>query len=212
MMLGEPKPEISMVVENYLQAIYKLHERGERVFPTRLAEVMDVSVATVVGTLKRLNKKFTDRGQAVGESVVRRHRLAERMLTELLDVEWFRAHTEAHRLEHAISPYVEKKLAAVLGYPQTSPFGSRIPGYDQGFNPPPMKPLSETEEGDTTVIEQVPEEDIQLLEYFDRSGLRPGERLDVLELAPYKGTISLLLGGKEVVLGMEVAEKVLVQA
>ena len=224
MMLGEPKPEISMVVENYLQAIYKLHERGERVFPTRLAEVMDVSVATVVGTLKRLNKqgmveigsdkevKFTARGEEVGESVVRRHRLAERMLTELLGVEWFRAHTEAHRLEHAISPYVEKKLAAVLGYPQTNPFGSPIPGYDEGFNPPPMKPLSDTKEGDSTVVEQVPEEDIQLLEYFDQCGLRPGERLDVLELAPFKGTISLRLDGNEVVLGMEVAEKVLVQA
>ena len=153
MLLNEPKPEVSAVVENYLQAIYKLKERDERVFPTRLAEVMDVSIATVVGTLKRLSKQgmvevgkdkevnFTDKGEELGEAVVRRHRLAERMLTELLGVAWHMAHSEAHRLEHAISPYVETKLAEALGYPKTNPFGMPIPGYSDGLKQPPMNPL-----------------------------------------------------------------------
>jgi len=225
MLLGEPRPEVSVVVENYLQAIYKLNEREERVFPTRLAEVMDVSVATVVGTLKRLSKQglievgrdrdkevnFTSRGKELGEAVVRRHRLAERMLTELLGVEWHRAHAEAHRLEHAISPYVETKLAEALGYPKTNPFGQPIPGYSNDLNPTPMKPLVQTHDGETTVVERVPEEDARLLEFFDSSGIRPGVQLKVKELAPYKGTITLLLEQGEVVLGMEVAEKVLVR-
>lgn len=222
MLLGEPKPEISVVVENYLQAIYKLKERGERVFPTRLAEVMDVSVATVAGTLKRLGKQgmvkvgetkevhFTVRGSEVGESVVRRHRLAECMLTQLLGVEWPRAHVEAHRLEHAISPYVETKLAMALGYPMTNPFGLPIPGYCEGLNPPAMKPLNEIEEGEMTVVEQVPEEDGQLLEFFDSNGLRPGASLAVVEIAPYKGTITVMVNGAEVVLGTEVASTVMV--
>jgi DtxR family Mn-dependent transcriptional regulator len=223
MLLGEPKPEISVVVENYLQAIYKLKERGERVFPTRLAEVMDVSVATVAGTLKRLGKQgmievgetkevhFTVRGSEVGESVVRRHRLAECMLTQLLGVEWPRAHVEAHRLEHAISPYVETKLAMALGYPMTNPFGLPIPGYCEGLNPPAMKPLNEIGEGETTVVEQVPEEDGRLLEFFDGNGLRPGASLEVVEIAPYKGTITVLVNGAEVVLGTEVATTVMVR-
>ena len=224
MLLGEPKPEVSAVVENYLQAIYKLNEREERIFPTRLAEVMDVSVATVVGTLKRLTKqgmievgdnkevKFTSKGNDLGEPVVRRHRLAERMLTELLGVEWHRAHTEAHRLEHAISPYVETKLAKALGYPKTNPFGHPIPGYSSDLNPPPMKTLIQTRVGESTVVERVPEEDPRLLEFFDVSGLKPGAELSVQELAPFKGTITILLNEEAVVLGTEVAETVLVRS
>ena len=223
MLLGEPKPEISVVVENYLQAIYKLKERSERVFPTRLAEVMDVSVATVAGTLKRLGKQgmvqvddskevhFTDRGSEVGESVVRRHRLAECMLTELLGVEWARAHVEAHRLEHAISPYVETKLAASLGYPTVNPFGAPIPGYSEGIDTPAVKPLSETGQGETTVVEQVPEEDPQLLEFFNDTGVKPGAEVEVREIAPYKGTVTLLVNGADVVLGTEVATMVMVR-
>ena len=225
MLLNEPKPEVSAVVENYLQAIYKLKERDERVFPTRLAEVMDVSIATVVGTLKRLSKQgmvevakdkevnFTDRGKELGEAVVRRHRLAERMLTELLGVAWYRAHSEAHRLEHAISPYVEAKLAEALGYPKTNPFGMPIPGYSDGLHQPPMKSLTQTQPGESTTVERVPEDDRLLLEFFDDSGLRPGTQLKIKELAHYKGTITLLLEEEEeVVLGMDVAEKVLVRA
>ena len=224
MLLGEPKPEVSVVVENYLQAIYKLKERGERVFPTRLAEVMDVSIATVVGTLKRLSKQgmvevgkdkevnFTAKGEEVGEAVVRRHRLAERMLTELLGVAWHRAHAEAHRLEHAISPYVETKLAEALGYPKTNPFGMPIPGYSDDLHQPPMKSLTQTQPGESTIVERVPEEDRLLLEFFDDSGLRPGIQLKIKELALYKGTITLLLEEREVVLGMDVAGKVLVRS
>ena len=224
MLLGEPKPEVSVVVENYLQAIYKLKERGERVFSTRLAEVMDVSVATVAGTVKRLGKQgmievsdtkeihFTERGGEVGESVVRRHRLAERMLTELLGVEWPRAHVEAHRLEHAISPYVETKLAASLGYPTTNPFGAPIPGYSEGVDRPAVKPLSEAGQGEATVVEQVPEEDQQLLEFFDEKGVKPGADVAVVEIAPYKGTITLLVNGVDVVLGTDVAASVMVRA
>ncbi len=223
MVLGEPKPEVSVVVENYLQAIYKLNERDERVFPTRLAEVMNVSVATVVGTLKRLIKQgmvevgrdkvvnFTSKGRELGEAVVRRHRLAERMCTELLGVEWHRAHAEAHRLEHAISPYVETKLAEALGYPKTNPFGQSIPGYGDDLARPPMKAMIQTEEGETTVVERVPEEDRRLLEFFDLSGIRPGAEFMVKELAPFKGTMTIMVGKEEVVLGTEVAEKVMVR-
>ena len=224
MLLGEPKPEISVVIENYLQAIYKLKERDERVVPTRLAEVMNVSVATMVGTLKRLSKQgmievgkdkevsFTHRGKELGEAVVRRHRLAERMLTELLGVEWYRAHAEAHRMEHAISPYVETKLAKALGYPKTNPFGQPIPGYSGDLDPPHMKSLTQTHEGESTVVERVPEDDRQLLEFFDNSGLRPGAQLKIKEVAPYRGIITLVLDEEEVVLGMDVADKILVSS
>ena len=223
MMLGEPKPEVSVVIENYLQALYKLMEQEERVVPTRLAEAMDVSVATAVATLKRLTAqgmienaakgkeiKLTRKGKALAESVVRRHRLAERMLVEMIGLEWHKAHREAHRLEHAISPEVEKRLLEVLGYPETNPFGRPIPGYSS--KPDPMKPMSKARVGETIRVQQVPEEDMNLLAFFDSKNLKPGVEVTVKELAEFKGTITLVLGDEEVVLGMEVTRNIMVSA
>ena len=106
---------------------------------------------------------------------------------------------------------METKLAASLGYPTTNPFGAPIPGYSEGLDPPAVKPLSETSPGETTVVEQVPEEDLRLLEFFDDKGVRPGAGLEVMEIAPYKGTITLLVNGADVVLGTEVAAMVMVR-
>ena len=217
-MLGEPKPEVSAVTENYLQAIYKLGERGEAVSPTRLAEAMNVSVATVVGTVKRLTRQgmlavasnkevsLTPKGRELGESVVRRHRLAECMLIEMLDLEWYKAHREAHRLEHAISSDVEVKLVQALGYPETNPYGLPIPGYSG--SQPAVTPLAEGIQGQRAVVRQVPEEDILLLTYFHESNLKPGVEIFLKEVAPFKGTVTIELDGNEVVLGMDVAKKI----
>ncbi|MBI4233253.1 MAG: metal-dependent transcriptional regulator [Chloroflexi bacterium] len=224
MFLGEPKPEVSLVVENYLQAIYKLGERGERVFPSRLADVLDVSAATVVGMLKRLTRQnlvriseakeiaLTPRGRELAEGVVRRHRLAERMLTELLGVEWHHAHEEAHRFEHAISPLVEERMAKALGFPKTCPFGHPIPGYGGELNPPFSKRLDHAVPGEALVVERVPEEDARLLEFLAQSGLKPGARIAVQEVAPFKGTITVRVGDRDVVLGSSVAGTLLVRA
>ncbi len=221
MMLGEPKPEVSVVIENYLQAIFKLMEQEERVVPTRLAEAMNVSVATAVGTLKRLTAqgmiedatkgkmiKLTPKGKDLAESVVRRHRLAERMLVEILGLDWHKAHREAHRLEHAISPEVEQLLLQVLGYPETNPFGRPIPGY--GSNPASLNPLIEAGEGETVLLQQVPEEDMTLLAFLDSNNLKPGIKVTVKEMAAFKGTVTLDVAGEDVVLGTEVAQKIMV--
>lgn len=220
MLLGEPKPELSVVMENYLQAIYKLGERGERVVPTRLAEVMGVSVATAVGTMRRLTKQglisisakkdvtLTPKGQEAGRSVIRRHRLAERMLTELLGLEWYLAHNEAHRWEHAISPYVEEKLAAALGYPQTNPYGSPIPGYFKDLTSRPKTPLNNVSAGASASVEMVYDEDSRLLEFFDQIGLKPGVKVTVTESATFKGTVTILIDQHEFVLGIDVARKI----
>jgi len=221
--LGEPRPEVSAVAENYLQAIYKLSERGIQVFPTPLAETVGVSVATAVGMLRRLTRQglisvaqskeisLTAKGRAVAAAVVRRHRLAERMLTQLLGVDWHLAHEEAHRFEHAISPHVEEKLAAALGHPKTCPFGHPIPGLADA-TPSPVRLLSQVPEGETAVVERVPEEDHRLLEFFDRCGLKPGATLRVTEVAPFKGTVTAVLDSRQVVLGLDVAAKVMVGA
>lgn len=220
--LGEQPPEYSRAVENYLQAIYKLQERGERVYPARLATAMSVSAATVVGTLKRLVRQgfvavsegkeisLTPQGQELARSVVRRHRLAECLLTEVLGVEWHRAHEEAHRLEHGISPYVEERISRVLGNPTRCPFGFPIPGSGGPEGSPGARPLSEAQEGEKVRVERVPEEDPRLLVFFAQSGLKPGAVVVLREVAPFKGTITLQVGERQVVLGTQVASEVLV--
>ena len=155
---------------------------------------------------------FTDRGKDNGESVVRRHRLAETMLTELLGVEWHLAHAEAHRLEHAISPYVEMKLAESLGFPETNPFGMPIPGYCSNLKIPPMKPLSEASGNEVAVVERVPEEDFGLLEYLSQVGIVPGTKLKVIDVAQFKGIVEIDVDGQKVVLGTGVADKLLIRA
>jgi DtxR family Mn-dependent transcriptional regulator len=226
MLLGEPRPEISVSTENYLQAIYKLEEREQRVSITRLAEAMDVSTATSLGTVKRLTRQelvainsnkeiaMTDRGLSIAKSVVRRHRLAERLLTEVLGVEWYRAHEEAHRFEHAISGYVETKIASLLKNPTTCPWGHPIP--DSGFISPQLTSLSQSSSGETLTINRVPEEDINLLEFFDKNGIRPGTLIQTKELAHFKGTITLTIkpmtpDEQELTIGVDVATQILVQ-
>jgi DtxR family Mn-dependent transcriptional regulator len=221
MLLGEPKPDISSVVENYMQAFYKLKEQGIKLSVIHVAEAMGVSPATVVGTMKRLSRQelvtmsatkeiiLTPNGEALGQAVVRRHRLAERMLVEILNLDWHKAHREAHRLEHAISPDVEERIAHTLNYPKTNPYGKPIPGYYDLKQPD--KNLIDCPLGKMALIEQVPEDDQQLLKFFEDNGIKPGTAVKVKEIASYKGTVTVSVDDKDVILGFEVSTKIKIQ-
>jgi len=144
---------------------------------------------------------------------VRRHRLSERLLTDLLGVAWYDVHEEASRLEHAISPRIESKLVALLGDPVTCPHGNPIPGSGHrqqagGFY------LDQAATGDTLVVERITEkaeQDWRLLEYLHRNGIVPGARLSVGEVAPYAGAMELLLGDQRVSLSFQVANLIFVR-
>ena len=113
-------------------------------------------------------------------------------------------------MEHAISPDVEIKLVEALGFPETNPYGLPIPGYSKTSKK--SKPLADGREGETMKVSQVPEEDIQLLTYFDEINVRPGAEVVVKESAPFKGTVTIEVNGEPVVLGLEVARKIQVAA
>ena len=213
MLLGEPKPDTSSVVEKYLQAFYKLKEQGIKLSIIHVAEAMAVSPATVVGTMKRLTRQglvtisaskeivLTADGETLGQAVVRRHRLAERMLVEMLNLDWHKAHREAHRLEHAISPDVEERIAHTLNYPKTNPYGKPIPGYYDLKQPD--KNLVEGPLGKMVEIVQVPEDDQRLLKFFEENGIKPGTQVTVKEIAPYKGTVTVSVDDRDVILGFD---------
>ncbi len=221
-----------MAAENYLLSIFQLEELGLRVTPKSLAEQLKrlpvgeglgTSLPSVGAMLRRMvreglvnttrNKdiELTDDGRRSAESMVRRHRLAERMVVDLLGLELHKAHVEAHRLEHAISPDLEEKIEARLGRPTTCPFGHPIPGSGYVADEE-ASPVSSAEEGRSLTVDRVPEEDQALLEYLVANGLTPGESVVVVEAAPYRGVVRLRCHGNEIVVSFEVAERIWVRA
>ena len=226
-----PQPRLSMATENYLLSIFHLEERGLRVTSTQLAEQLKrlpageglgTSLPSVTGMLRRMVREglvetspnkdvvLTPKGRKSAANMVRRHRLAERMVVDLLGLELHKAHVEAHRLEHAISPDVEERIGLRLGNPTTCPFGHPIPG--SGYVPPKdATTLSNSQQGQSLIIDRVPEDDQELLEYFVASRLVPGERIEIMEAAPYRGVIKLICNENEVAVGYEVAERIWVR-
>ena len=209
-------------VEDYLQEIYNLLEEGKPVIGARLAERVRVSAPTASATLQRMQRDglvvaddhkdihLTDKGRQAAESIKRRHFLAERLLVDILGLDWAAAHEEAHRIEHAVSPRVEERISAVLGNPTTCPHGNPFPGVPH----PPTVLLASLSEGDEREIDGVQEEaeeDAELMLFLQQNGMTPGATLRVVEVASYNATLTIEIDGKSVVVGMPAAEFVRVR-
>jgi DtxR family Mn-dependent transcriptional regulator len=215
----------SKTVEDYLLSVYTISSEGRPVIAARLAETLEVAAPTVTATLHRMARDglvemspskevlLTKAGLTRAETMVRRHRLAERLLTDILGLDWVDAHEEAHRIEHAISPKVEERILAVLGGPTTCPHGSPIPGTGAHISPDARR-LEGIPVGTRVVIERVSEDaenDRELLGYLQRSGLLPGREFDVQDIEPSNQLIVLRHGEEAVPLGMTVARKLWVR-
>ena len=214
---GKPR---SSVVEDYLQVLHYLTRDGCTVIAARLAERLNVTPPTVTVTLQRMQRDgliehgprkeilFTPEGRRVAEDIVRRHALAERLLTDLLKMPWHESHEEAHGVEHVITPKIEARLLQALGNPTTCPHGNPIPGL--GSLATDEFPLDRARTGDNVVIQRITEEaeeDLQLMKYLQEHGVAPGARMAVREATP--ATALLVLEGPSgpVPLGLPVAAK-----
>src|SRR5438067_2118446 len=137
----------SSTVEDYLMEIYDKSREGRAVIAARLAEKMAVAAPTVWNTIRRMQRdglvdidaakeiSLTATGQAAAESIKRRHLLTERLLVDILGLDWADAHEEAHLIEHTITPRVEERIMAVLGNPTRCPHGNPFPGIDPATMP-----------------------------------------------------------------------------
>lgn len=204
-------------IEEYLETIYALNADGVEVIGARLAEALGVSAPTVTATLHRMARDnlisvgprkeiaLTEKGLGAVESLVRRHRLAERLLVDILGLEWHQVHEEACRLEHAISPRVEARLVALLADPDTCPHGNLIPG-KQGRAE--ERRLVDAAPGETLRIQRVAqraESEPGLLRYLYERGLVPGATATVVEVEPFNGPVVLRVGERTIPLGRDVA-------
>ncbi len=211
----------SATLEEYLETIYKLAERGE-VRPAQIAEAMGVSGPTVTATLKRLQAKdlitrpdngvaLTTTGTAEAISIVRRHRLAERFLVDALGLSWDEVHEEACLLEHALSPKVQSALEVFLENPAFCPHGHPIPSSDGTVAVVSGEPLCDFSEGASVEIVRVEDEDDSLLSYLASLGMYPGTTVFVCDVAPFNGPLMIEVGQSRYALGRDVASKIVVK-
>ncbi|HEV3402567.1 MAG TPA: metal-dependent transcriptional regulator [Acidimicrobiales bacterium] len=199
-------------LEEYLEAIWELEEEGTRVIQARLAEHLGHSPPSVSEMVRRLRDEgwvqvreralqLTPKGRDRAVSVVRKHRLAERLLTDIIGLPWHKTHIEACRWEHVISDEVEERLVALLENPTTCPHGNPIPG--AGPERDDLLALAEVKLGERVRLERVTEQvevDLEALVYLDDHGFIPGADAEVRSRAP-DGTVTLDLDEGTIALG-----------
>ena len=209
-------------VEEYLEAIWELEEEGTQVIQARLAEHLGHSAPTVSETVRRLRSdgyveadgrilKLTEEGRVRAESVVRKHRLAERFLLDVIGIPWSQTHIEACRWEHVMSDAVEARLVAILENPTTCAHGNPIPGMKGPVKD--LQALADTAPGDRVRLERVTEQvevDQEALVYLDSHGFIPGVAAQVRDRAP-DGTVTLDLEDGSIALGPALAGQLYVE-
>jgi len=208
------------VIAHYLEAIYYIRAEGEPVRSARLADWLSVSRPTVTVALRRMTRdgmvrlnahkeiELTARGDGAAAAIVRRHRIMERWLTDVLGLDWVTADTEAERLEHAVSEVVEETLYRRLGRPKTCPHGNPIPGHStMRANELRLSALRPGETGTITRISEVAQREAPpLLQYLHERGLHPGTRVTVEEVDEVGRTIQLR-AARRLTLSTETASK-----
>ncbi len=213
-----PPTTVPAAIQEYLQAVYTLADEGGRVIAARLAEFLRVTPAAVSEMVHRMERdglltiddheiRFTKSGTAAAASVVRRHRLAERMLVDLLGYAWWKTHEEAERIEHAMSDEMEERLIRVLGDPETCPHGNPMPG----VRPRPTRTLESLRPGEAAAVARIPdqfEHEPGFLEYLDSVGVRPGVLVQLVNVDV--DALRIAIDGRERSVRRDCGRKVLV--
>lgn len=219
-------PDVSNAVERYLEAIFYIDGEGEVVRASRLADWLGVSQPTVAAGIGRLVRdglirsgpgralQLTAAGRAVAAAIVRRHRIAERWLTDVLRFDWLVADREASRLEHGMSMEVADRLHALIGRPSTCPHGNSIPGV--GAKPRRERELAKLAPGEVAHLRRVSEvaerEAPDLLGFLSESGFTLGGKVEMVEASPGAGTVTVRVSGRRVSMSSEVARRIWVDA
>lgn len=215
--------KLTISKEDYLKAIGEAQSEEGTVLAATVARWVNVSAPAVTLALRRLRRdklvevdrkgriSLTPAGQSVADKLRLRHHLVERMLQEMLGVEWYKVHEEAEHLEHAISEDVERRLIVKLGANRPCPHGNQINKSPAERRKAGLQLLGEAPPGSVVRVNSVEERDSKLLEYFDSLGIRPGAQVKVTR-ANYDGTLGLDLGGKPTNLAETAAKMIWVSA
>lgn len=214
-------PQLTESTEMYLKAMAELGD--QHVAIARLAERLNVTHVSANEMMRKLGDQglvthtpykgvtLTKKGRDAASNVLRRQRLWEVFLYERLNIEWAKIYELACSLEHATAPEVTEALADFLGNPTNCPRGNPIPDEDGAFIPLKGVTLREAEVGDTVTVLAVNATATDVLKYLQDKNILPGQTMEVVEAAPLGGPLTLLVNGKEVALGLSMAEFVIVE-
>lgn len=214
----------SLTVENYVKAIYLISAAhgGQPAATGQIAAALAVLPGTVTSMLKTLSESglvtytpyegvsLTSSGNALALRIVRRHRLIELFLAQILDMSWDEVHEEAEHLEHAVSDRLIERIDAFLGHPQADPHGDPIPGPDGSIANEAWRPLAQCEPGFQFRLARVTDQSPAFLRFLTETGLALGAHGTVTANRPEAGIVGVEIGDRAAMLGREAAEKVLV--
>ena len=199
-------PPLTGPVEDYLKAIYDLERDAHPAATNDIAERLAISPASVSGMMRRLAEqglithepyrgaRLTTDGRRAALRTLRRHRILECYLTEVLGYPWDRVHDEAERLEHAASEELIERMADALGNPLHDPHGAPIPSREGVVEETTRRTLSEVGAGENVRVRMVMDDDGDRLRYLAELGIRPGSIIRLLDRAPFDGPITLWVG------------------
>jgi len=205
-------------MQDYLREIYKLRLEGSRATTSAIAERMGVRPPSVTAMLKRLaalglaehtpyrGVELTPAGERVALEVIRHHRLLELYLSQALGLSLDEVHSEADRLEHALSEELEARIDSSLGHPTLDPHGDPIPDAELRIARPRLRTLASLEPGDEATISRVPDDDDELLRYLSKLALVPGKKIKLRRAEPFGGPLVLRVGKAEHAISRELAE------
>ena len=215
----------STSIQDYLKRFYVLTECGEPASTNDLARELNIKPASVTGMIQKLAAEkpalveyqkhqgvtLTTSGKRAALEVIRHHRLLEAWLVQTLGYSWDEVHEEAERLEHAISEDFERRIAAALGHPTRDPHGELIPTEDLKMPADDSTPLSALRPNQSATIQRVISQDPDLLRHLESLGLIPGIQIEVTEYSSFDNNLTVKVGKKQNVLGLNITTKIFVE-
>ena len=214
---------ISHKAEEYLEAIYRLEKNRGFAKTMELARRLKVVPGSVTNTIESLERrglvihepykgvKLTEKGRRLASNVLRKHRLAERLLTDILHLDWSEVHDAACKLEHALSPEILNPLENALGHPKTCPHGNPIPTKNGKVAEEESKPLTDLNSGEGGVVVKISDEKTNILKVLDSLGLILGSYVEVEGKRSFTGPLDIHVEGKRHTLERTLATHVYVK-
>lgn len=216
---------VTKSAQDYLKRIYELTECGLPASTNDLARELEIKPASVTGMIQKLATEkpalveyqkhqgvtLTAAGKRAALEVIRHHRLLETWLVQTLGYSWDEVHEEAERLEHVISEDFERRIAAALGNPTRDPHGELIPTEDLKMPVDDSTPLSALRPNQFATIQRVNAQDPNLLRHLDSLGLTPGIQIEVTEYSTFDNNLTVKVGQKVNVLGLNITTKIFVE-
>ncbi|HTX19661.1 MAG TPA: metal-dependent transcriptional regulator [Bacteroidota bacterium] len=213
----------SISAENYLKNIYELGIGEEKVTTSLLAERLGISPASVTGMVKKLSKQgflrhvpykgveVTGKGKRSALKVIRKHRLWEMFLLEVLHFPWDSIHEEAEEFEHIMSERIEDRIDEVLGHPTVDPHGAPIPRKDGTIKQLRLKPLADAGELATVRVLTITDKDPELLKYATSIGIKLNTRVFVKQKNTFDDSIVIRIGSRETVVSSKLSQNIFVE-